>query len=96
MGQKNTKPSGIGGGEENKNAPPEVSFDDFEVLRAIGRGAFGKVKRLISTLNIIRLDNLSTNINYNNYVTSIFLLQHQGMLDRAEIYKESFSYEICQ
>ena len=23
--------------------PEEMSFDDFEVLRAIGRGAFGKV-----------------------------------------------------
>ena len=43
MGQKNTKNSGINGNRDNGNAPPEVSFDDFEVLRAIGRGAFGKV-----------------------------------------------------
>ena len=44
MGQKNTKNSGINGSRDNGNAPPEVSFDDFEVLRAIGRGAFGKVE----------------------------------------------------
>lgn len=44
MGQKNTKSSGINGGRDNVNTPPEVSFDDFEVLRAIGRGAFGKVR----------------------------------------------------
>ena len=43
MGQKNTKNSGMNGNRDNGNAPPEVSFDDFEVLRAIGRGAFGKV-----------------------------------------------------
>ena len=44
MGQKNTKSSGIDGGRDNINTPPEVTFDDFEVLRAIGRGAFGKVR----------------------------------------------------
>ncbi len=32
--------------EDRKGPPPkpEVGFDDFEVLRAIGRGSFGKVR----------------------------------------------------
>ena len=32
---------------EDRNGPPpkpEVGFDDFELLRAIGRGSFGKVR----------------------------------------------------
>ena len=40
------------GGRQTKNRPedestpyptPEVNFEDFEVLRAIGKGTFGKV-----------------------------------------------------
>ena len=42
MGQRQTKNTGSSGDTLN-DIPPEVSFDDFEVLRAIGRGAFGKV-----------------------------------------------------
>ena len=42
MGQRQTKNTGSFGDTVN-DIPPEVSFDDFEVLRAIGRGAFGKV-----------------------------------------------------
>ena len=42
MGQRQTKNTGSFGDTAN-DIPPEVSFDDFEVLRAIGRGAFGKV-----------------------------------------------------
>ena len=44
MGQRQTKNTGsFGDGDTVNDIPPEVSFDDFEVLRAIGRGAFGKV-----------------------------------------------------
>ena len=43
MGQKNSKNTEAGAGSNDINSPPEVTFDDFEVLRAIGRGAFGKV-----------------------------------------------------
>ena len=42
MGQRQTKNTSSFGDAGNE-IPPEVSFDDFEVLRAIGRGAFGKV-----------------------------------------------------
>ena len=42
MGQRQTKNTSSFGDTGNE-IPPEVSFDDFEVLRAIGRGAFGKV-----------------------------------------------------
>ena len=42
MGQRQGKNSGSFG-DTVSDIPPEVSFDDFEVLRAIGRGAFGKV-----------------------------------------------------
>ena len=42
MGQRQTKNTRNSGDTVN-DIPPEVSFDDFEVLRAIGRGAFGKV-----------------------------------------------------
>ena len=42
MGQRQTKNTS-GFGDTSNDIPPEVSFDDFEVLRAIGRGAFGKV-----------------------------------------------------
>ena len=41
------------GGRTSKNEDrpgpppkPEVGFDDFEVLRAIGRGSFGKVTNI--------------------------------------------------
>ena len=46
MGGKHTKTaeSGTDLGKDDIKSPPEVSFDDFEVLRAIGRGAFGKVR----------------------------------------------------
>ncbi len=50
MGKKNSKHLGSGSDsnddEDDGPGPPpqtEVGFDDFEVLRAIGRGAFGKV-----------------------------------------------------
>ena len=46
MGGKHTKTTNSGTelGKDAITSPPEVSFDDFEVLRAIGRGAFGKVR----------------------------------------------------
>ena len=53
MGAKHTKSldGGVDVGKDPTNLPPEVSFDDFEVLRAIGRGAFGKV-RLVNTYHV--------------------------------------------
>ena len=37
-------------GEDRPGPPPkpEIGFDDFELLRAIGRGSFGKVRRDVS------------------------------------------------
>ena len=53
MGKKGSKyllqdggGAGQGGEDGGDPGPPpkaEVAFDDFDVLRAIGRGAFGKV-----------------------------------------------------
>ncbi len=52
MGKKNSKHHFGGSGASDSESdgpgpgpppPLEVGFDDFEVLRAIGRGAFGKV-----------------------------------------------------
>jgi len=42
MGKNNSK-FGLPSAEDGQPPPEEVCFDDFEVLRAIGRGAFGKV-----------------------------------------------------
>jgi len=44
MGGRNSK------SEDSPGPPPkpEVGFDDFELLRAIGRGSFGKVSAAIS------------------------------------------------
>ena len=48
------------GGRQTKNRPedestpyptPEVNFEDFEVLRAIGKGTFGKVTLLKALQN---------------------------------------------
>jgi hypothetical protein len=53
MGKNNSKLNSSGnsqgsGGSSSVGPPPEqVCFDDFEVLRAIGRGSFGKVTILI-------------------------------------------------
>ena len=44
MGQKHSKTTEGVAGCDAINSAPEVTFDDFEVLRAIGRGAFGKVR----------------------------------------------------
>ena len=55
MGKKGSKyllqdGGGAGQGEDGGDPGPppkaEVAFDDFDVLRAIGRGAFGKVSAL--------------------------------------------------
>ena len=40
MGARQTKSKD---GHMGHEEAPELGFDDFEVLRAIGRGAFGKV-----------------------------------------------------
>ena len=46
MGGRQTKTGqGTSTGDSTED-PPEVSFDDFEVLRAIGRGTFGKVQHI--------------------------------------------------
>jgi hypothetical protein len=42
MGKRGSKPA-VARASSLAAPPQEVSFDDFEVLRAIGRGAFGKV-----------------------------------------------------
>ncbi len=57
MGKKGSKyllqDGGAGQGEDGGDPGPppkaEVAFDDFDVLRAIGRGAFGKVSALHPT-----------------------------------------------
>ena len=57
MGQKNSKNTEAGAGNNDINSPPEVTFDDFEVLRAIGRGAFGKVIMNFLQFQILQLCN---------------------------------------
>ena len=70
MGQKNSKKE-AGAGNNDVNAPPEVNFDDFEVLRAIGRGAFGKV--IIERRQIKALD-ITKKLFYQNYLTFILYI----------------------
>ena len=41
--------------KDGQPPPEEMSFDDFEVLRAIGRGAFGKVGTGITGVILYRL-----------------------------------------
>ena len=63
MGGKHTKSTDRGTNLEKdaiNSSPPEVSFDDFEVLRAIGRGAFGKVNVCYITI----LDCLNLRLHY--------------------------------
>ncbi len=66
MGKKNSKillngasedGSGDGDGDEDGLGPPpqmQIGFDDFEILRAIGRGAFGKVSYAVTNLCLLR------------------------------------------
>ena len=65
MGKKGSKyllqdggGAGQGGEDGGDPGPPpkaEVAFDDFDVLRAIGRGAFGKVSALYASVKSVQL-----------------------------------------
>ena len=43
FGLKSSSSASQASNKEGQPPPEEMSFNDFEVLRAIGRGAFGKV-----------------------------------------------------
>ena len=74
MGQKNTKT--IDGGAETES--PEVTFDDFEVLRAIGRGAFGKVFFHLQVLipKILQKQNNPSTYVFNVSICTMFYWYH--------------------
>ena len=78
MGAKHSKSVDGAINEGGAGSPPDVNFDDFEVLRAIGRGAFGKVHMIDQLFFLMTVVLQITKLHHNSYVANLLFI---GLFD---------------